>query len=78
MNMATTGTVQRDDAAECREKFEAEQRAKTGSLFLNREGDTYWYPHIIEATRRTMRKSVRFSPPSNVVTPTPYDRRGAV
>jgi hypothetical protein len=22
MNMATTGTVQRDDAAECREKFE--------------------------------------------------------
>jgi len=40
--------TQKDDTAECRAAFEAEQRAKTGSLFLNREGDKYWYPHMDE------------------------------
>lgn len=48
MNMSTTTTVQRDDAAECRAAFEAHHKNKYGDLMLNRDGESYWYPHAAQ------------------------------
>jgi hypothetical protein len=41
MNMATTGTVQRDDAAECRQKFEAWIKDEFPNYIVSRVRDTY-------------------------------------
>jgi hypothetical protein len=50
MNMSTTGTVQRDDAAECREKFEVQWKREhgfrpvfDGSVYASPMAEECWY-----------------------------------